>query len=82
MPVKISTVKLGFFFLKGIMNILLFGPHGYSDPDENNEPPCDGDDDGDLNCPLDSWIYFLVAIIIFLGVYNWWKKNIATKTLA
>ena len=34
-----------------------------------------GDEDPTEDCPIDTWVYVLIAIIIFLGIYHWWKKK-------
>ena len=38
-----------------------------------------GDDDPTEECPLDTWVYVLIATIIFLGIYHWWKKKSELK---
>ena len=72
---RISSIKLGFLFLNRVINILLFGSHGYAGTDESDELPCDGDDDGDLNCPIDTWVFGLVVLLIIIAIYHQWKRK-------
>lgn len=38
-----------------------------------------GDDDSHEECPLDTWVYVLVALILVLAFYNWWRKKKALR---
>jgi len=38
-----------------------------------------GDDDPTEECPLDTWVFVLITLVIIIGMYNWWKKQSELK---
>ncbi len=68
---KKHLFKLRMLLLIGVINILFLAP---SKLFAQGDFGC-GDEDPTEDCPIDTWVYVLIAIIIFLGIYHWWKKK-------
>ena len=68
---KKHVFKIRVLLIIGVINILFMAQ---SKLFAQGDFGC-GDEDPSEDCPIDTWVYLLVVLIVILAVYNLWKKK-------